>query len=309
MEHAVIICIASSWGMGEAMLDTVEQRVHRYLLDGSDEDLKRLLAISERMSPLTRTALRRSGVQPGWAVIDCGCGPLGGLLDLAELAGPAGRVVGVDASRPTVQRARSAVAALGLGNVEIVAGNVNDLAAGAVGGPFDLAFTRLFLVHQPDPVHTLRQIAALLRPGGWIVAQEPLRHPAPRSFPPLPALDSYWELFHRLVEGFGAPAQGVEQLPGSAAAAGLEVVRMDGSFIVDDPSQGFAIHAGSLAAARERATAAGLADGEEIDGLVSDLRAAGNGGYQWVTGPFFLELTLRKPGGGNGETGQDGETG
>jgi len=77
-----------------------------------------------------------------------------------------------------VQRARSAVAALGLGNVEIVVGNVNDLAAGAVGGPFDLAFTRLFLVYQPDPVHTLRQIAELLRPGGWIIAQEPLRHPA-----------------------------------------------------------------------------------------------------------------------------------
>ena len=279
------------------MPDTVGQRVHRYLLDGSDEDLKRLLAISERMSPSTRTALRRSGIQPGWAVIDCGCGPLGGLLELAELAGPSGRVVGVDASQPAVQRARSAVAALGLDNVEIVAGDVHDLAAGAVGGPFDLAFTRLFLLYQPDPAHTLRQIEALLRPGGWIIAQEPLRHPAPRSFPHLPALDTYWELFHRLVEGFGAPAQAVEQLPGSAATAGLQVVRVDGSFIIDDPDRVFAIHAGSLAAARERASTAGLAAGEEIDGLVSDLRAAGNGGYQWVTGPFFLELTLRKPGG------------
>src|SRR5215469_18587394 len=98
---------------GKAMPDTVGQRADRYLLDGSDEDLKRLLAISERMSPSTRTALRRSGIQAGWAVIDCGCRPLGGLLDLAELAGPAGRVIGLDASQPTVQRARSAMAALG----------------------------------------------------------------------------------------------------------------------------------------------------------------------------------------------------
>jgi len=37
-----------------------------------------------------------------------------------------------------------------------------------------------------------------------------------------------------------------------------------------------------------------LPAGEEIDGLVSDLRAAGNRGRQRVTGPFFLELTLRK---------------
>jgi len=28
-----------------------------------------------------------------------------------------------------------------------------------------------------------------------------------------------------------------------------------------------------------------------------------------VTSPFLLDLTLRKSGGGNGETGQDGETG
>src|SRR5215469_5470606 len=136
---------------GKAMPDTVGQRVDRYLLDGSDEDLKRLLAISERMSPSTRTALRRSGVQAGWAVINCGCGPIGGLLDLAELAGPAGRVIGLDASKPTVRRARSAVAALGLGNVEVVVSDVNDLAAGAVGGPFELAFTRLFLGTSPTP--------------------------------------------------------------------------------------------------------------------------------------------------------------
>jgi SAM-dependent methyltransferase len=105
------------------MHHTIGQRIHRYLLDGSDEDLKRLLAISELMSSSTRTALRRSGIQAGWAVIDCGCGPLGGLLDLAEMTGPAGRVVGVDASQAAARRARSAVATLGLGNVEIVAGD------------------------------------------------------------------------------------------------------------------------------------------------------------------------------------------
>jgi hypothetical protein len=28
---------------------------------------------------------------------------------------------------------------------------------------------------------------------------------------------------------------------------------------------------------------------------VSDLRAAKGGGYEWVSMPFFLDLTLRKP--------------
>jgi threonine dehydrogenase-like Zn-dependent dehydrogenase len=127
------------------MTETVGQRVQRYLLDGSDDDLKRLLAISELMAEPTRTALRRCGIGAGWKVIDCGCGPVGGLVVMAELAGPAGRVVGVDSSQPTLERARSVVATLGLENVEVIAGNVNEPDAAALGGPFDLALTRLFL--------------------------------------------------------------------------------------------------------------------------------------------------------------------
>ena len=60
---------------------------------------------------------------------------------------------------------------------------------------------------------------------------------------------------------------------------------------------GFALHAGTLAAARERATAAGLVAGEEIDAAVASLRAAGSSSYHWVTSPFLLDLTLRKAGG------------
>jgi ubiquinone/menaquinone biosynthesis C-methylase UbiE len=103
------------------------------------------------------------GVGPGWTVIDCGCGPIGGLAILAEMVGPAGRMVGVDFSEPTIQYARSVMAALGLENVELVAGDIHELDATALGGPFDLAFTRAFLMHQPDPVRTLGRIAGLVR--------------------------------------------------------------------------------------------------------------------------------------------------
>jgi methyltransferase family protein len=79
-----------------------------------------------------------------------------------ELVGPAGRVVGLDSSQPALQRARSVVAPLGLGNVEVVTGDVNQLDTAAMGGPFDLALTRLFLLYQADPVRTLRRIASPL---------------------------------------------------------------------------------------------------------------------------------------------------
>ena len=165
------------------MAEAIAERVRRYILDGSDEDLRRLLGVAESTREMARSAFRRVGMQEGWHVIDCGCGPIGGLAVMAEMAGPAGRVAGVDFSEPAIQRARSVVAALQLGNVEVFAGDINDLGAAAVGGPFDLAYTRLVLMHQPDPVRTLSQIAGLLRPGGWVVAQEALRSPPPRSHP------------------------------------------------------------------------------------------------------------------------------
>ena len=278
------------------MAEAIAERVRRYILDGSDEDLRRLLGVAESTREMARSAFRRVGMQEGWHVIDCGCGPIGGLAVMAEMVGPAGRVVGVDFSEPAIQRARSVVAALQLGNVELFAGDIHELDAAAVGGPFDLAYTRLFLMHQPDPVRTLSQIARLLRPGGWVVAQEALRTPPPRSQPCLEALGAYWDLVYQVLERAGnVPSGAVDGLAGSARAAGLEVVSVDGSFGIIYPELGFELHAATLLAARERAVASGMAAGQQIDDLANDIRAAKGGGYEWVTTPFFLDLTLRKP--------------
>jgi SAM-dependent methyltransferase len=215
---------------------------------------------------------------------------------MAEMVGPAGRVVGVDFSEPAVQRARSVVAALELGNVELFAGDIHELGPAAVGGPFDLAYTRFFLMHQPDPVRTLSQIARLLRPGGWIVAQEALRNPPPRSHPHLDALGAYWDLTYQVLERAGSvPPGAVDGLAGSARAAGLEVVAVGGSFPIVDPELGFDLHAATLLAARERVVASGIATGQQVDDLAGEMRAAKSGGYEWVSTPFMLDLTFRKP--------------
>ncbi|HEY6274703.1 MAG TPA: class I SAM-dependent methyltransferase [Streptosporangiaceae bacterium] len=220
------------------MADAIAERVRRYILDGSDEDLRRLLSMAQVTAEPARAAFRRVGMSDGWTVIDCGCGPVGGLAVMAEMVGPAGRVVGVDSSESAIQRARSVVAELGLDNVNLVVGDIHDLDAAALGGPFDLAFTRLFLMHQADPVRTLGQIAGLLRPSGWIVAHEPLRSPPPRSHPHLGALDAYRDLLNEVMERAGVPRESVEGLPRSARAADLEVVAANGFFVTGDPDLG-----------------------------------------------------------------------
>ena len=275
------------------MSETIGERIRRYVLDSSDEDLQRLLSIAELSAEPTRTAFRKIGMKPGWRVIDCGCGPLGALAVMAEMVGPKGRVVGIDFSEPAVQRARSVASTLGLDNVEVRVGDVHDLDGQTLGGAFDVAYTRLFLVHQRDPAHTMQRIAALLRPGGWIIAHEPLRSPPPRSSPPLDALTAYWELLNDMVERLGAPPESVDALARVARDVGLEVVETSGFFQIVAPEQGFDLHASTIAAAKSRAIQSGVGSGAEIDALERALRAARDGGYDWVTTPFFLALTLR----------------
>jgi ubiquinone/menaquinone biosynthesis C-methylase UbiE len=80
----------------------ISQRVQRYILDGSDEDLRRLLRIAQISEDAARTAFDRVGARDGWTAIDCGRGPIGEQAVLAEIVGPNGRVVGVDFSEPSM---------------------------------------------------------------------------------------------------------------------------------------------------------------------------------------------------------------
>jgi hypothetical protein len=69
---------------------------------------------------------------------------------------------------------------------------------------------------------------------------------------------------------------------------------MSGSFRTMDPVLGFEIHAGTLAAARERGAEMGIA-AERFDDLARNIQAAKGGNYEWVSSPFFLDLALHKP--------------
>ena len=71
------------------MAEAVAERVRRYILDGSHEDLRRLPGIAEISAGMARAAFGRLGMQQGWTAIDCGCGPIGGLAVKAETVGPA----------------------------------------------------------------------------------------------------------------------------------------------------------------------------------------------------------------------------
>ena len=115
------------------------------------------------------TALERLGVGPGWKAVDVGAGQGDVSVALAEIVGGRGRVYAVD-SDPRA-RDETAAAAAAHSQVLAVTQGAEDLL---LPEPVDLAFCRFLLLHVVDPPTVLRRMAEAVRPGGWVVAQEPV---------------------------------------------------------------------------------------------------------------------------------------
>ncbi len=103
-------------------------------------------------------------IRPGESVLDVGCG---GGLDLfvaARLVGPGGRVCGIDLTPEMAARARTNLAAAGIGHAE-----VRVAAAKAIpypDGRFDVVTSNGLLNLSPRKEAVFRELHRVLRPGG-----------------------------------------------------------------------------------------------------------------------------------------------
>jgi 2-polyprenyl-3-methyl-5-hydroxy-6-metoxy-1,4-benzoquinol methylase len=144
-----------------------------YLLGHADAEVRRLLLQARLYDDYTEHALRLAGLRPGMRVLDVGCGPGDVSFVAARLVGPRGAVLGIDAAADIIELARTRAAENGLESVRFEQTTVGDLGLEQpLKQPFDAVIGRLILMHLPDPVGTLRQLAGLVRPGGFIAFSE-----------------------------------------------------------------------------------------------------------------------------------------
>jgi ubiquinone/menaquinone biosynthesis C-methylase UbiE len=115
------------------------------------------------------TALERLEIGPGWRVVDVGAGGGNVSVALAEIVGRDGRVYAVD-SDPRA-RDETAAAAAAFSQVIAITQAGEDLV---LPEAVDLAFCRFLLMHVIDPVVVLGHMRMTVRPGGFLVAQEPI---------------------------------------------------------------------------------------------------------------------------------------
>jgi SAM-dependent methyltransferase len=265
-----------------------------YLLDDVPVELDRLIGVAEILAPEVRAACQRAGLQAGGRALDVGCGPLGAITVLRDIVGPEGQVVGVDASAASLATARMILSQLGGPEVTLVPGDINTVDLEALGGPasFDLTFTRLTLMHQPDPGATTMRLGQLLRPGGVLVAFDLFAPPVVE--PGYPPLDRAWQLLMDGMRERGAHPETSRRYAELAAAAGLQVVSQRGAFFPVPPAATLNETRTLLTAASAALIDLGLAATADIDDLIAQLTPE-RASLSYGTTPMAVELIARKP--------------
>ncbi|MFZ5467905.1 MAG: bifunctional demethylmenaquinone methyltransferase/2-methoxy-6-polyprenyl-1,4-benzoquinol methylase UbiE [Myxococcota bacterium] len=116
-----------------------------------------------------REAVRRSGVTPGAAVLDCATGTGDLALAFKRAVGPSGRVVGTDFCAKMLDAAPPKAERAGL---EIEFRVADALALPFPDASFDVASISFGIRNVDDPARCLRELARVVRPGGRVVVLE-----------------------------------------------------------------------------------------------------------------------------------------
>lgn len=209
---------------------------------------------------------------------------------LAELVGPDGQVVGIDASADQLAQARQRVNP-GDTNTSFLEASATD--TGLPPGSFDLVYCRFLLLHLPQPERALREMHALLRPNGILVCEDGDLTTA-GSEPPS-ALRAFAELFGRL-----GPVRGVDYTLGRrlfhmVAAAGFPAPEISYNQPVVARGENKRLLELSVAEVGPALLDAGLITAEELNQTLAEMRRLSADGSVLAVMPRMAQVWARKP--------------
>ena len=126
------------------------------------------------------TKILRPYVREGMTAMDVGCGPGFFTIPMAQLVGPAGRVMAVDLQEGMLAKIRRKIAGTPLEPRVVLHRCETDRIGVQEAVDFALLF---YMVHElPDPDRFFRELAGIVRPGGRVLVVEPPFHVSPSAF-------------------------------------------------------------------------------------------------------------------------------
>lgn len=163
-------------------------------------------------------------LRPDMRILDVGCGTGAIAREAARRLGQ-GEVVGVDREDAQLETARRLAGEHGIKNVHFRRGDAARLDF--PDGEFDAAFGRFLLEHVASPPDVIREIARVVKPGGWVCAYE-WENGCDVCYPSCPAVIQVWQGIFRLQQILNSDPWIARKLYGIFRRAGLENVQTEG---------------------------------------------------------------------------------
>lgn len=138
----------------------------------SAEELARLPASVVESALGLGNPVRDARLQPGEIVLDVGCGTGIDLLLASPLVGKRGKVIGLDLTLEMIERAREHVKGLGLANVELILGPMEDIPL--PDASVDLMVSNGVFNLSSDKGRAFAEAYRVLRPGGQMMVADML---------------------------------------------------------------------------------------------------------------------------------------
>lgn len=194
-----------------------------YVMGRSEQETQRLEQRAAFFYPSTRHLFEEAGITAGMKVLDIGSGAGDVSFLVAELVGPSGCVVGVDANPVIVEAASARAHAAGLNSVSFAAGDIRDLQ---LDRDFDAVVGRLMLMYSAEPADTVRSALRHVRSAGLAVFQEMNVGAPVWSEPPSPLHQLLARCIRESFAGGGVEMAMGTRLPEVFVAAGLEAPQL-----------------------------------------------------------------------------------
>jgi len=110
-----------------------------------------------------RSILKEVGIQPGFHVLDYGCGPGSYLIPLAELVGESGKIYVLDVHALAIQRVKNIASQKRVENVETI---LSDCRTGLPDHSMDVVLLYDTFHDLSDPNGVLKELHRVLKPDG-----------------------------------------------------------------------------------------------------------------------------------------------